>query len=263
MWRLKSIKNFLLSLAVLLYLAPLAFAQEDSSVLAELQELTKSLNSESYSQEIQQIQYWTSLVLQDLQDSPQQTLDTQSLEEYKNLAEQMTQPAFVSMRLSEKLALLSKTQKLSNSLLMEFLAQSSVAGKSLKSKLLHTKELLKHYSDLIAILQKMSKSQLQDLGIVNEQLGLATQESENLRLQIAAIEQLEEKQYEELCYYKNIRNRVRLASYIELGIGVPCLVLGCLPIWTSSQKNIQNLFLGVGAAGAITGSASFMLTIKF
>ena len=32
----------------------------------------------------------------------------------------------------------------------------------------------------------MTKSQLQDLGIVNEQLGLATQETESLKIQIEA-----------------------------------------------------------------------------
>lgn len=109
----------------------------------------------------------------------------------------------------------------------------------------------------------MSKSQLQDLGIVNEQLGLAAQETKDLRLQLQAIEQLEEKQYEELCYYKGIRDRIRTASYIELSIGVPCLILSCLPIWNDSQKNIQNLFLGIGAAGTMAGGVGFIFTIRF
>lgn len=98
---------------------------------------------------------------------------------------------------------------------------------------------------------------------MNEQLGLATQETESLKLQIAAIERLEAKQYEELCYYKKIRDRVRFISYVELGVGVPCLVLGSLPIWNDSQKNIQNLLLGVGATGTIAGGAGFIFTIRF
>jgi len=109
----------------------------------------------------------------------------------------------------------------------------------------------------------MSKSQLQDLGIVNEQLGLAQQETENLKLQIATIKQLEAKQNEELLSYKRVSDRIRFASYIELGVGVPCLILGYLPIWNDSQKNIQNLLLGIGAAGTISGGVGFIFTIKF
>lgn len=109
----------------------------------------------------------------------------------------------------------------------------------------------------------MSKSQLQDLGIVNEQLGLAQQETENLKLQITTIKQLEAKQNEELLFYKRVSDRIRFASYIELGAGVPCLILGYLPIWNDSQKNIQNLLLGIGATGTISGGAGFIFTIKF
>ena len=109
----------------------------------------------------------------------------------------------------------------------------------------------------------MSKSQLQDLGIVNEQLGLVQQEIENLKLQITTIKQLEAKQNEELLFYKKASDRIRFASYIELCVGVPCLILGCLPIWNDSQKNIQNLLLGIGATGTISGGAGFIFTIKF
>src|SRR5574344_2673744 len=164
MWKLKSVKSFLLSLVVLLCLVLPVFAQDASPDLKEFQDLANSLSQESYSKEIQQIQYWTNLVLQDLQDSPQVTLDTQSLEEYKNLANQMAQPNFASAKLSEKLSILNKTQKLSNNLLMEYLTQSSTVGESQKNKLAHMNELLTHYSNLITILQKMTKSQLQDLG---------------------------------------------------------------------------------------------------
>lgn len=109
----------------------------------------------------------------------------------------------------------------------------------------------------------MSKSQLQDLGIVNEQLGLAQQETKILKLQIATIKKIEAKQNEKLLFYKKASDRIRFASYIELGVGVPCLILGYLPIWNDSQKNIQNLLLGIGATGTISGGAGFIFTIKF
>lgn len=109
----------------------------------------------------------------------------------------------------------------------------------------------------------MSKSQLQDLGIVNEQLGLITQETESLKLQNKANLKLVTKIGEEIAYYQKMKKRIRFASYIELGIGVPCLFFGYLPIWTSEQKNIQNLLLGIGATGTIAGATGFVFTITF
>ena len=112
------------------------------------------------------------------------------------------------------------------------------------------------------ILQKMNKSQLQDLGIVNEQLGLAQQETENIKTQLGVCKVLAEKQAEEIAALTRIKKRVQTASYFELGIGTSCLIFGCLPIWTDSQKNIQNLFLGIGAAGTLSGAASFAFTFS-
>lgn len=109
----------------------------------------------------------------------------------------------------------------------------------------------------------MTKSQLQDLGIVNEQLGLATQETESLKIQIEANLRLASKMAEEIAAYEKMKKRLRTTAYIELAVGVPCLVIGCLPIWTDEQKNIQNLFLGVGAASTIAGGVGFTFTLTF
>ena len=65
MWKLKSIKTFLLSLVALLCLASPVFAQEDLSDLKEFQDLANSLSQESYSKEIQQIQYCLSFAEMD------------------------------------------------------------------------------------------------------------------------------------------------------------------------------------------------------
>lgn len=109
----------------------------------------------------------------------------------------------------------------------------------------------------------MSKSQLQDLGIVNEQLGLATQETESLKIQIEANLRLATKMSEEIAAYQKMKKRLRTTAYVELAVGVPCLVLGCLPIWTNEQQNIKNLFLGIGATGVAAGGATFVFTITF
>ena len=109
----------------------------------------------------------------------------------------------------------------------------------------------------------MTKSQLQDLGIVNEQLGLATQETESLKIQIEANLRLASKMAEEIAAYEKMKKRLRTTAYIELAVGVPCLVIGCLPIWTDEQKNIQNLLIGVGATSTIAGGVGFIFTITF
>ena len=109
----------------------------------------------------------------------------------------------------------------------------------------------------------MTKSQLQDLGIVNEQLGLATQETESLKVQIEANLRLASKMAEEIAAYEKMKKRVRTTAYVELAVGVPCLVIGCLPIWTDEQKNIQNLLIGVGATSTIAGGVGFTFTLSF
>ena len=109
----------------------------------------------------------------------------------------------------------------------------------------------------------MTKSQLQDLGIVNDQLGLATQETESLKIQIEANLRLASKMAEEIAAYEKMKKRLRTTAYIELAVGVPCLVIGCLPIWTDKQKNIQNLLIGVGATSTIAGGVGFTFTLSF
>ena len=109
----------------------------------------------------------------------------------------------------------------------------------------------------------MTKSQLQDLGIVNEQLGLATQETESLKIQIEANLRLASKMAEEIAAYEKMKKRLRTTAYIELAVGVPCLVIGCLPIWTDEQQNIKNLLIGVGATSTIAGGVGFTFTLSF
>ena len=109
----------------------------------------------------------------------------------------------------------------------------------------------------------MTKSQLQDLGIVNEQLGLITQETESLKIQIEANLRLASKMAEEIAALTKMKKRLRTAAYVELAVGVPCLVIGCLPIWAPEQQNIKNLLLGVGGTATAAGGFTFAFTITF
>lgn len=109
----------------------------------------------------------------------------------------------------------------------------------------------------------MTKSQLQDLGIVNEQLRSATKEIEELKKQIEANLRLASKTAEENAAYEKMKKRLRTTAYVELAVGIPCLVIGCLPIWTDEQQNIKNLFLGVGGTATAAGGFTFAFTITF
>lgn len=109
----------------------------------------------------------------------------------------------------------------------------------------------------------MQESANQDLKIAIDELANASTETENVKLRLEVTQKLAENQAEEIAALSGIKKRVRVASYIELAIGIPTLVLGCLPIWTQEQQNIRNLFLGVGSASTIAGGVGFFFTITF
>lgn len=228
MWKSKSIKLLFASFVVLVFCAFSVFSQEDSSdlELAEFQALAESLSKESYSQEIQRIQSLTDSLYQDLQQMPQGALDSQSLEELRNYSEQMKSSEFASTTLSEKLSLLSKTSKLSNQIIQDSLTQSILASNWQSSSLQRMNELLESYDRLLTILQKMTKSQLEDIGIVRSELTLAIEDNERLRSQIALNKALAEKMEKELQDMKQSRDFFKKAtiggavSGVVVGIGI-------------------------------------------
>lgn len=173
--------------------------------------------------------------------------------------EQLPDNALLSDRILNIKNMVSKYENFTNELL-EISNKKDIKINNILSKML---ELQKHYSNLIAILEKMTKSQLQDLGIVNEQLGLMQQETESLKIQIEANLRLATKMAEEIAALTKMKKRLRTTAYVEIAVGVPCLVIGCLPIWTDEQQNIKNLFLGVGGTATAAGGFTFAFTITF
>lgn len=89
------------------------------------------------------------------------------------------------------------------------------------------------------------------------------QETESLKVQIEANLRLVSKMAEEIAAYQKMKKRLRTTAYVELAVGVPCLVIGCLPIWTPEQQNIKNLFLGIGGTATSAGVLTFTFTITF
>lgn len=116
---------------------------------------------------------------------------------------------------------------------------------------------------LSQITEKLIKSQNEDLGLALEEWKNSEADILVLQAQIDANLALAKKQAAEIEALKKVSSRVRKASYVELGIGIPVLVLGCLPIWTPEQQNIRNLLLGIGGSFTIAGGVSLTLTITF
>ena len=116
---------------------------------------------------------------------------------------------------------------------------------------------------LSQITEKIIKSQSEDLALALDEWNRALEDTNLLRTQLEINEKLARKAQEELTALKNMKKRLRTASYVELGVGVPCLVLGLLPIWTDEQQNIKNLLLGIGGTATAAGGVTFVFTITF
>ena len=124
-------------------------------------------------------------------------------------------------------------------------------------------DLFQHTMKLTEITEKIIKSQNEDMKLALEEWNKAVADTESLKAQIDTNLKLATKLTEELAAYQRMKKRLRVASYVELGVGVPCLVLGLLPIWTDGQQNIKNLFLGIGGTATVAGCATFAFTITF
>lgn len=125
------------------------------------------------------------------------------------------------------------------------------------------KLLLASYNRLLEITQKIFSSQQQDVQLAIEELSKTTQQAEDLKLNLNIVQSLADKQSEEIAALKRVQKRIKVTSYVEFGIGIPCLVLGLVPIWTDQQKNIQNLLLGIGVTSTAAGIATLSFTIPF
>lgn len=231
MWKLKSIKVFLLNLAVLFCLVLPASAQEDLSDLKEFQRMASELNSNSNNSQSK------------LEDSKQNY--KLELSNASSLNNNLTQSELESMNPFELLDLLeSKLDKAQKN--YEEAIKSSL---NFEEGLMNMKIELENSKNTLKELKQALLSNKEDTSTVIAELGELYDKVKKLNELIAS--------------YERMRKRIRATAYAEFGIGIPCLIMGCLPIWTDEQQNIRDLLLGIGGTATIASGFTFVFTITF
>ena len=231
MCKLSLTKKLLFVLALSFLCALPVFSQEDTSVLEELQMTALELSSNSNNS----------------QDSTTNSMKSsnQTSSDVSLSKDNLTESEMASMNPFELLDLLEQNLNKADSRLKEATQYSM----NLEQDLLNTKIELSNSKTTLEELKKALLSNKDDTSTVIAELGLLYERVKRLN--------------EEVALYTKMKQRLKTVSYFELGVGVPCLVLGLLPIWTDEQKNIQNLFLGIGSTATISGVFTFTFTITF
>lgn len=231
MWKLKLLKKLSLVLVLLLLFVSQVFSQEDIVELEELQKIALELNSESSSS-------------QSKSEVLKQNCNLE-LNNANNLKDSLTQSEMDLMNPFELLDQLEMT-------LNEAQKNYEVAIKSslsLEKDLLNMKLELENSQKTLEELKKALLSNKDDTSYLVSELGELFEKVKKLN--------------EVLESYKKIQKRLKILSYFEISVGIPCIILACLPIWTEEQKNIKNLLLGTGTASAASGLITFTFTINF
>ena len=231
MWKLKLLKKLSLVLALLLLFVSQVFSQEDIVELKELQKIALYMSSDLSSS-------------QSKSEILKQNCNIE-LNNANNLKDSLSQSEMDLMNPFELLDQLEMT-------LNEAQKNYEVAIKSslsLEKDLLNMKLELENSQKTLEELKKALLSNKDDTSYLVSELGELFEKVKKLN--------------EVLESYKKIQKRLKILSYFEVSVGVPCIILACLPIWTEEQKNIKNLLLGTGTASAASGLMTFTFTINF
>ena len=231
MWKLKLLKKLSLVLALLLLFVSQVFSQEDIVELKELQKIALELNSESSSS-------------QSKSEILKQNCNLE-LNNANNLKDSLSQS---EMNLMNPFELLDQLEMTLNEAQKNYEAAIK-SSLSLEKDLLNMKLELENSQKTLEELKKALLSNKDDTSYLVSELGELFEKVKKLN--------------EVLESYKKIQKRLKILSYFELSVGVPCIVLACLPIWTEEQKKIKNLLLGTGTASAAFGLMTFTFTINF
>ena len=231
MWKLKLLKKLSFMLALLLLFVSQVFSQEDVVELKELQKIALELNSESVNS-------------QNKSESLKQNCNLE-LNNASNLKDSLSQS---EMDLMNPFELLDQLEMTLNEAQKNYEAAIK-SSLSLEKDLLNMKLELENSQKTLEELKKALLSNKDDTSYLVSELGELFEKVKKLN--------------EVLESYKKIQKRLKTLSYFELSIGVPCIILACLPIWTEEQKNIKNLLLGTGTASTAFGLMTFTFTINF
>lgn len=231
MWKLKLLKKLSLVLALLLLFVSQVFSQEDIVELEELQKIVLELNSESVNS-------------QNKSESLKQNCNLE-LNNANSLKDSLTQS---EMDLMNPFELLDQLEMTLNEAQKNYEAAIK-SSLSLEKDLLNMKLELENSQKTLEELKKALLSNKDDTSYLVSELGELFEKVKKLN--------------EVLESYKKTQKRLKILSYFELSVGVPCIILACLPIWTEEQKNIKNLLLGTGTASAAFGLMTFTFTINF
>lgn len=231
MWKLKLLKKLSLVLVLLLLFVSQVFSQEDIVELEELQKIALELNSESSSS-------------QSKSEALKQNCNLE-LNNASNLKDNLSQS---EMDLMNPFELLDQLEMTLNEAQKNYEAAIK-SSLSLEKDLLNMKLELENSQKTLEELKKALLSNKDDTSYLVSEIGELFEKVKNLN--------------ELLESYKKIKKRLRTVSYFELGIGIPCVIFGYLPIWTEEQKNIQNLLLGIGFSNTASGLITFTFTINF
>ena len=231
MWKLKLLKKLSLVLALLLLFVSQVFSQEDTVELEELQKIALELNNESNSS-------------QNKSEPLNQNYNLE-LNNANNLKDSLTQS---EMDLMNPFELLDQLEMTLNEAQKNYEAAIK-SSLSLEKDLLNMKLELENSQKTLEELKKALLSNKDDTSYLISELGELFEKVKKLN--------------EVLESYKKIQKRLRTLAYFELSVGVPCIILACLPIWSEEQKKIQNLLFGTGTASAASGLMTFTFTINF
>lgn len=231
MCKLSLTKKLFFVLALSFFCALPVFSQEDTSVLEELQKTALELSNNSNNSQ---------------DNTKKSTMNfNQTSSDVSLSKDNLTESEMASMNPFELLDLLEQNLNKADLRLKEATQYSM----SLEQDLLDMKIELNNSKTTLDELKRALLSNKDDTSTVIAELGLLYERVKKLN--------------EDVALFTKMRHRLKILSYVELGVGVPCLALGLLPIWTDEQKNIQNLLLGLGGSATAAGLFTFTFTFKF
>ena len=228
MWNLK--RNLFVLLFLLSLVLPV-FAQDDLSVLEELQKTALELSNKSNNSQ-----------------EKLNNLSQNSKTELPNVNNSKANSEELNLESMNPFELLDQLEMKLNLAEANFLAATQYS-KNLEGDLSNTKTELLNSKITLQNLKNALISNKEDTSAVVAELGKLYEKVKSLNEAISS--------------YTKMQRRLRVTSYVEIGIGITCLGLGLTPIWKDEQKHIQNLLIGIGSATTASGIATFTMTINF